>query len=301
MRLSELLELYLRTRQLAPGTISAIRRAVRKIGEVLGDPSLTSLNEVQIYRLYAVLCDQGQGQAATQAVLKWLRALLNEAWRLRLIDELPRTWPKVVQPRRMPDAWTPQQVGRLYHVAVEQPGRIGPHRAGDWWRAFLCVSWDTGLRVSQTMSLRLEDVDFDRRFLLVRYRPNSKSINDQIKPLSTPTVEAVRTIARPRRERLFEWPEWPRSRRDFFSTFRYLCLLAGIPCPRNQHGELTHKLRRSSTTMAALKSLEEARRHAGHTRVETTLRHYVDPRVAAPGSPAVPPLEKLNGRQKTLF
>ena len=54
--------------------------------------------------------------------------------------------------------------------------------------------------------------------------------------------------------------------------------------------------------MAAIKGLEEARRHAGHTRVETTLRHYVDPRMTAMGSPAVPPLERLNGKgQLRLF
>jgi len=302
MKLSEFADLYIRTRRLSSGSIGQIRNAVADVAQVLGEVQIAEFSELRIYRLYEELISADMARTRPARTLKWLHTLLNEAWRMRLVDDLPRAWPKAREPRRMPDAWTPQQVGRLYHVAVEQPGRIGPHRAGDWWRAFLCVSWDTGLRVSQTMSLRLEDVDFDRRFLLVRYRPNSKSTHDQIKPLSTPTVEAVRAIATPARERLFDWPEWPRSRRDFFSTFRYLCLLAGIPCPRNQHGELTHKLRRSSTTMAALKSLEEARRHAGHTRVETTLRHYVDPRVATPGSPAVPPLEKLNGNgQKTLF
>jgi len=302
MKLSEFAELYVRTRSLGSGSIGQIRTAVSDARSVLGDLKLIEFSELRIYRLYDQMASADLAQTRPARTLKWLRTLLKEAWRLRLIEELPRAWPKTTQPRRMPDAWTPQQVGRLYHVAVEQPGRIGPHRAGDWWRAFLCVSWDTGLRVSQTMSLRLEDVDFHRHFLLVRYRRNSKSTHDQIKPLSTPTVKAIQAIVTPARERVFDWPEWPRSRRDFFSTFRYLCILADIPAPRTQHGELTHKLRRSSISMAALQSLEQARRHAGHTRAETTLRHYVDPRLLACAAPAVPPLEKLNGNgQRKLF
>ena len=302
MKLSEFAELYVRTRSLGSGSIGQIRTAVSDARSVLGDLKLIEFSELRIYRLYDQMASADLAQTRPARTLKWLRTLLNEAWRLRLIDELPRAWPKAREPRRMPDAWTPEQVGRLYHVAVAQPGWIGPHKAGDWWRAFLCVSWDTGLRVSQTMALRGDDIDPDRGFLVVRYRPNTKSAQERVKPLSPPTLEAIRAISEPAREWLFDWPEWPRSRRDFFSTFRYLCVLADIPCPRTRHGELTHKLRRSSTTAAALKGLEQARQHAGHTRAETTLRHYIDPRLLACGAPAVPPIEKLNGSsQRKLF
>jgi integrase len=152
------------------------------------------------------------------------------------------------------------------------------------------------LRCSQLFALRLEDVDFGRSCVRVRFRPNSKSTAELIKPVSGPTLEAIKGIASPQRDQLFDWPGWPRTRRDFFSVFRYLCLLADVPCPRDQHGELTHKLRRTSITVAAMRDLEAARRHAGHTRPETTLRHYIDPRLLALLPPAVPPLADLDTR-----
>jgi len=296
MRLVELAQRYAAVQYLQKASRDLYLRVARTAEAICG-ADVSCITEESLHILAGRLVATRKSETASD-YLRRLRTLLTFAWQLRLIADLPRVWPKIRTAAPLPEAWTSEQVAKLFLVATEQPGHLGPHRAGDWWRAFLNVAWETGLRVSQMFRLRWADVDYQHRCIVIQACPGTKSYRPQIKPLSVECLAALELLAEPPRELIFCWPEWPKSRRDFFSVWRYLCWLAGIPAPRSQR-QLTHRWRRSSVTEAARNSLEAARRHAGHTSPETTLRHYIDPRLLLQQPPPVPPLHvllKANGQ-----
>jgi len=290
--ISQLAELYVQVHALQGEAANLYRRYAKLAVSFWQNKPIASITEIDVH-LFAVQLQQKYSSTTAADILRRLRTLLQFAWEIHLINDLPRQWPKIRVVPALPEAWTEEEVARFYRVAIQQPGRIGPHQAGDWWKAFLSTAWDTGLRISQMFRLRLADVDWRRGYLIVQACPHTKSYRPQVKPLSSETLLALGQIAEPAREMLFCWPEWPKSRRDFFSVWRYLCWLAQVPAPRTPR-QLTHRWRRSSITQAALGSLESARRQAGHASPETTLRHYVDPRLLAHGPPPVPPLERIS-------
>jgi len=292
MKLHELAQQYVLFHQLAGESAACYLRTARYAETVLNKQDIQALEETDFGSLLQAWRSRYRPETI-QGHFRRLKTMLQFAWQMRLINQLPRVWPKIRATPQLPEAWTAEEVARFYRVAIQQPGRIGPHPAGDWWRAFLSTAWDTGMRVSQMFRLRLADVDWRRRCLIVQACPHTKSYRPQIKPLAQETLWALAQIAEPAREMLFSWPEWPKSRRDFFSVWRYLCWLADVPAPRTPR-QLTHRWRRSSITQAALGSLEAARRQAGHASPEVTLRHYIDPRLLAQGPPPVPSLERIS-------
>lgn len=285
---------------LSPGTRSCYLSAAQQIEAVIGPLTLDEITELHVHEVSSSLA-RTSAPETVRGVLRRFKMFLAEAWRLRLVEDPPRYWPRIKGTSRMPDSWSREDIERLYGICLQQPGEIGPHAASEWWRAWFLVAWDTSMRLSQIMRIRLADVDTRRRYILDRATSGTKVASDVVRPISEPTVAAIEAIQQPDREMLFEWPEWPASRRDFFSVFRYLCWLADVPCPRQMHGQLTHRLRRSGVTAAALVSIEEARRQAGHAKAETTIRHYIDQRqLAGLRQPAVPSLNEPSQDSQVL-
>jgi len=290
MTISDLLNLYLSSHSMSKDSASVVRRSMRYCIEVFGDCDIATIKEVDVVRLKQLLDATGKPSRAMLAC-KWLKILLCEAWRLRLLTDYPRLWPKFRRVRDLPDSWTEEEAARLLGVASAMPGSLCGVPAGVWFRAWLLVAWDTALRASQMFRLLWQDVSGDFRTLVVRPVAGTKSYRPQVKALSAQGQAALRDLAEFGREReVFPFPEWPRSRREFFSLFRMLCHLAEIPAPRDGRLQLTHKLRRSSITAVARLSLEAAQRHAGHASLRTTLDHYIDPRRLNEDDPPVPPL-----------
>jgi integrase len=61
--------------------------------------------------------------------------------------------------------------------------------------------------------------------------------------------------------------------------------------------QLTHRLRRTTITAAAQRSLDAAQKHAGHASLATTLRSYIDPR-RIQGEVPVPPIARARDRRR---
>lgn len=268
MRISDLLNLYLSCHSMSKDSANVVRRSIRYCIEILGDCDIATIREIEVVRLKQGLDATGKPSRAMLAC-KWLKILLCEAWRLRLVADYPRVWPKFRQVRDLPDSWTEEEAARLLGVASSIPGSLCGVPAGVWLRAWLLVAWDTALRTSQMFRLMWEDVSQDFRTLVVRPVACTKSYRPQLKALSAESQGALRDLAEYGHEgEVFRFPEWPRSRKEFFSLFRILCYLAEIPAPRDARLQLTHKLRRSSITAAARLSLDAAQKHAGHYHYE---------------------------------
>lgn len=277
MTVLELARRYVDYHQLSPASASNYLRHARHIANV-HDLPVEMWTSADLYELTRRLQDR-YGLSSTAETLRRFRTMLRFAYAIDLIREVPRNWPKIRLVQEPPEAWTIEEIARLHEVARRQPGRIGRVPAGLWWSALLSVAWECALRASEIFRLEWRDFDPENSALLVRPAPNSKRRIGQWRILSRDCVALLNRIRSENspRARIFTWPE---SRRDFFSVFRYLCVLAGIPVPRSPR-QLTHRLRRTSITLAAKRSLDLARWHAGHTNLATTVTHYVDQRLCA--------------------
>jgi integrase len=296
MRLSDLLRLYLTATPLAASTRYLVRRSIERVIETLGDREIREIDDAAVLLLRQTLDASGVLSRA-EASCKWLRALLRLAWKMRLLDDLPRVWPGPLPPAHLPDSWSAQEMRRLYIAASNLPGRVGRVPARLWWTAWISVAWDTALRVSQMFRLTWDDVGQNCRWLVVRYERGTKSYRPQCKPLHDDTAQLLRRMGRYGRQgQLFAWYDWPRSRREFFVYFRLLCQQAGLPVERRRL-QLTHRLRRTTITAAAQRSLDAAQKHAGHASLATTLRSYIDPR-RIQGEVPVPPIARARDRRR---
>lgn len=96
-----------------------------------------------------------------------LVALWNHLARLRLVEKFP-TMVKLKEPHRIPRAWSPDQLSRLFRACQDQTGRIGNAPAALWWHALHAVIWDTGERISAVLALEWDDLAWDTRDIVSR-------------------------------------------------------------------------------------------------------------------------------------
>jgi integrase len=235
----------------------------------------------------------GHAAATTNSRRRDLMALWRFAFRRGLTSEDPAKAevPKVREPRRLPEAWTRDEVRLMVAHARTLPGAVDGVAAGPWWASLILAIWDTSERIGALLSTRTADVDLASQWLLVR-ADDQKSAIERLYWLSDEATAAIAGHFCPHRHLV--WP-WPFSMRHLWVSFRKRIIkpLGLRADPRRL--SLFHKLRRSTLSAEAAESLEAARRRAGHTRAETTVRHYIDPRIGGPRH--LPPALSGSGRK----
>jgi len=255
-------------------TAGDYRSALNWLARFCGcEPSLDCLSDDLLERFLAWLKAAGKANATVNGQRACLLALWRHAWRKRLVPEQPRDVMKLRVPKRLPEAWSPEQVGLILRAAAESPGTICGIPAAAWWPALVLTLYDTGLRIAAVMQLRQADLTADG-WLNVPAEVQKQDA-DQAFRLHPDTLRSIAaTLAEPR-EWLFPWPI------DSDGHFRYLARAyreilqrAGLSHGRR---DLFHKLRRTSATaIADAYDLATAQRHLGHSGIDVT-RRYVDP------------------------
>ena len=181
-------------------------------------------------------------------------------------------------------------MSRLIRTAGSMTGDVGQIPRAVWWSTLLRVLWETSSRVSALLSVRPLDCHLDEKYLLVRAEHTKTGI-DTIYWISADCADAVSRIYDPHSSQV--WP-WPFTSRHFFKTFRQIIEAAGLHADKKLAMQLSHKLRRSNLSYTAANGgIELAQLQAGHASAHTTLRHYIDPRIARQRS-AVDVLPKLD-------
>lgn len=185
--------------------------------------------------------------------------------------------PRCKLPRREPQAWTPEEYGRLLRAAWQM--RRIPGDGIEWtaahWRAFLLVQYDTAHRRGALLSYPAigkittrRDQVTDRGYLIVRGE-HTKQRADATHKLHPDTIEAIDSM--PDHDALFPWP---RGERLFDSEYRVLLAYAGMAQDRKNG---THKNRRTSVTQVAIKrGVGAASMHARHGSEQVTRSAYID-------------------------
>lgn len=195
---------------LAENSVEAYGRDLRRYVEHLSAQGVAGWERVtraEIQGHLAALVDQGLSPRSQARALSAIRSLhkLLFAEKLTPLDpsdeiDSPRAG------RRLPALLSRDEVERL--LAAPDPRRT----AGIRDRAMLEVLYATGLRVSELVSLQLNDVDLESRVLLARGKGNK----ERLVPLGAPAAEAVKAYLAVARDRLLHG----RRSKDLFVTPR---------------------------------------------------------------------------------
>jgi integrase/recombinase XerD len=275
MALEPALDLFLSHARVEKGlsrnTVESYGRDLRKYAGDLAGKGLTdwaAVGRAEVLAHLAALAKGGlspRSQARALSAIRQLHALLL-AERLAPVnatDEIDAPRPG----RRLPSLLSHDEVERL----LAAPDPRAP--AGRRDRAMLELLYATGLRVSELVSLELNDVNLETRVLIAR----GKGAKERLVPVGAPAAEAVRAylatareaLLRGRRSKdLFVTPRGGRmTRQGFAKIVGRWARAAGI-----RRAISPHKLRHSFAThlLEGGADLRAVQAMLGHADVSTT-------------------------------
>lgn len=201
-----------------------------------------------------------------------LIALWNHLARLRLVDKFP-TVAKLKEPHRIPRAWTPDQLTKLFRACEEQTGRICNVPAALWWHALHALIWDTGERITATLLLSWDDLAWDTRVIVSRAENRKGGKADQAFKLHPDTVQALTKLREFSTGDLLFPVDFSVS--TIYNRYRRLLANAGLPTDRNHK---FHCLRRSVASYFEAAG-GDATKLLGHSARRVTEKSYLDPTI----------------------
>jgi len=249
-------------------------------------------------------CLESRGMAipTVNAQRRYLLCLWRFSKKKKWVIELPDV-PLLKEYKRVPQAWSIEQLGAIVQAARETPGytdvfshsigrvstkkngtlkyfpassplvrTLGGVEAKVWWPALILFLYDTGLRIGTAMALEPSHLDFETGWLHVPAEIQKHKSDGRFK-LHPDTLAEVKNIHEGKTfERLFPW-SWTRA--TLYKHFREILDRAGVPVG-TKTGCLFHRIRKTSATYVASKMGRAAAiDHLGHSCVSVTER-YLD-------------------------
>jgi len=151
-------------KQFSPHTLKAYQRDISRLMGFIDARQLTawgSLDEQHIRQFVSQLHRQGLGGKSIQRLLSSLRRLFRYLQTSRLISSNPAAHVRAPRAeRRLPEVMHPQQLQQLLHTRTEQPLELRDY-------AILELLYAGGLRLSELISLNVQDIDWSSRQLQV--------------------------------------------------------------------------------------------------------------------------------------
>jgi site-specific recombinase XerD len=195
--------------------------------------------------------------------------------------EMPWTseyFPRVRRPSKLPVVLSQEEILQFFD-----------HVEGMKNRAALMTSYGAGLRVSETVGLKVSDIDSQRMLIRVE---QGKGQKDRYAMLSPRLLEVLRRYWRSYRPRHFLFPSWREHRHMSATSLQTACreatarsgLRKRVTVHTLRHSFATHLLE-NGTDVRVIQAL------LGHSRIDTTARYaWVSPKLVAA---TVSPLDRI--------
>jgi integrase len=306
-------DFYAIERPIGHKQVLQLRDMVRVLTVFVGhDITLAELDENIVSRWTAWMEDQNYAAETCKSKQRMLLAVWRYAADFDVVPEpRKRRIRKVRKATPMTTCWTLAEIEKLL-AAVDTA--FGPHNYAGmcantsqaWWEknvvghryrnidprafwtAFIRTAFDSGLRLSDVLAMRREDIDFDTGVLVMQQQKTGQPI---VCTLTPETLAAIDATYPPDREFVFPWAKnW---RQKFHLRFRTLVDAAGI------RKGTTKWLRRSRATYAEKDAPGMARRVLGHSSSDTWKR-YFDVRIGTTAPPAAPKLSPERHQPKRI-
>jgi integrase len=288
-----------------PKTAENYEKALRHWALTTGDPPLEQIddNVMATYRDLLVKCPGPSGKMLSPNsvrsrlvhIFTLLRKAGPEGYRNRgALGIIPRVpWckmprplyrePKIVPDRHIAAAYQAAELMTLPNVAGIAPV--------DWWRAWLVVAFNTGLRVGSLVVLEWAHVQWEDGLIVIppECLKTGRGLTLPLLPIMAEHLERIRG----ERRHVFGWTQ---SREQLRHLLHDLQNKAGIP-PAEHFG--MHRVRKTTATKLYAINPKVAQLVLGHTKLDMTTMHYVAGREAMrPAMQALPqPFEQKGGAQ----
>jgi integrase/recombinase XerD len=187
-------------------------------------------------------------------------------------------FPRVRRPHKLPVVLSPEEVEEFFR-----------HVPSLKYRAALMTCYGAGLRISETVALRVSDIDSPRGVLRVA---DGKGGKDRYAMLSDSLLAVLRLYWRAARPKDYLFPSWRESRHITSGALSAACRDAAKGSGISKH-ITAHTLRHSFATHLLEQGTDSRVIQAllGHSRIDTTARYtQVSAHVIA-GTPS--PLDRL--------
>lgn len=201
------------------------------------------------------------------------RGRINALWSWLAKRGIVDKWPtirRMTEPKRIPVAWSRDELRQLLAACRRLTGKVGDVPANLWWESLHQVAWSTGERITALMSCRWEDLSGEWLSIPAEAR-KGKTADAQYR-LSASAVESLDKIRQPSRELIWPWPLHPLY---LWVRYKQIRSRAGLPTDRRS---AFHRIRRSVAS-----HFEAAGGNAtallGHSSRATTINAYLDPRI----------------------
>lgn len=200
-------------------------------------------------------------------------------WRWCNRKGLVESWPDVSleQPvKKAPEAWTEDDMKKLYLAATNAEGKLGKISASCWWCALLLVAWDSGERINAIVNLEWRNVDLKRKWLRFDAEYRKGGSEDSVVHLSGDTAAALKRI-QVADGLVFPWPF---CKTYLWRKFGALLRAAGLP---DDARSKFHRIRRSVASHAEAAG-GNATAMLRHSKREIT-EAYLDPTIVKQQQP----------------
>jgi len=255
------------------------RFAINNLGEYLGRiPIVYDLTDDNVVGMMAHLRQKGLAPRTINERRSRLHALWTWLAKRGHVRLFPTTEP-LPEPKRIPRAWSREQLQALFESIEQEDLPVGPIPGPLWWGAFIAVAWNTGERKSALLAIQWQHVELETReiYIPAEDRKGGSKAADMVYQLWTETVEVLKRL--PRVGPLV-FP-WQKNRTTIYNRYRRILQRAKLPCDRRS---LFHRIRVSHASW--VKALGgNATDSLGHSSPETTRRHYEDPRICRAEAP----------------
>lgn len=229
------------------------------------------------------LVKKGRQPATANRFIRHVAAL----WRFAAQDESVHHIIKPVtklrkhkEPKRVPEAWAPDQFNSMVEVAGRLDGMVGEVPASIFWPCLLLTCYWTGVRISALMSLRVADVDLEN--CTIKFTAETqKHFADQVFYIPQDLVDLIKQLNPASRGHDLLFGDWPKDRTGVWGwkylnqEFGRIAKKAGLATGWRYKW---HMVRRTvATQVCAAAGKSAAQSLLGHASASTTVR-YLDPR-----------------------
>ncbi len=279
MLLREYMQRYFFERDLSDSTHQNMRVHVNAFERFLERPAtLEDLNSDAVNGFIMHMRGRGMAPLTIRQYRNSICTFWHLAYQERILDTLPTRVMRIKVPKPAPIAFTVEDMKKLLEAAdkLKWVYKNGIPRKL-WWRAFILVMWDTGLRLGdmvgllapysgrhQYNALRWDQVNRKGDLIGFVMNKTGDSLNNKLNP---PAMRALDKIREPQRDIVFEYPH---TDTQFYFDFRQIAKAAGV--------QGTSKyIRRGAATQVEKQQPGSAMAFLGHKTPGLAERNYIDP------------------------
>ena len=253
------------------------RQALHRVARSMASAGVTPLT-IQDSSFNRWLAGLPQDQTTRSNYRRMGMTLWRHSLDCGLAEHSPKR-PVRVKPRNKPPvAWTLGELALLLHAADASTEKFKRSRCpvSVFFRAYVLTGFETGVRFSDLLALRCDQLRGDRLWVT----PNKTGVSVP-KTLSDRCVRALRDLSSiGDGKTFFAWAICKKQLRAHFSQLAKDAGLAGTP----------KWLRRSGATHCEIKQPGSAGRFLGHLSPGLAMRCYVDRTLLAEECPSPPPI-----------